>query len=81
MIAAFRRLFGQTEEPVTRMTRDEALAAAADAASAAGMDKELTMAVVRKEGERLLWMVGTPTVGSGCCWSSPTGATRSTRSA
>lgn len=65
MIEALRRLFGRTEEAVTRLTREEALTLAKKAAAAANVTEELTMSMVRKKGDRLLWVIGTPTVGSG----------------
>lgn len=67
MMDALRRLLGVPREPVTRMTRTEALATAQRAAAAAGLDEELSMAVVRRDDSRLLWVVSTPTAGSG--WS------------
>ena len=47
------------------MTREEALTLAEQVVNDAGISEQLTVAMVRKEGDRLLWVVGTPTVGSG----------------
>ena len=65
MIERLRRMFRRPEEPVTRLAREDALQIAKQDAAAAGLAEELTMTTVRKEGDRLLWVVGTPTVGSG----------------
>lgn len=65
MIELLRRMFGIRSEPPTRMTRDAALAAARAAATAAGLDVDLGMTSIRREGDRTIWTVGTATVGSG----------------
>jgi hypothetical protein len=51
----------------TRMTQDEAMALAAKAAEAAGIDRVLGVAMVRRVDGRLTWIVSTATKGSG--WS------------
>ncbi len=59
-----RRLLGR-DEPLTRLTREAAVAAAETAARAAGIDQRLEMTRVRRNGDRIEWLVGTATVGSG----------------
>lgn len=65
VIEALRRLFGRPADPPTRMTRDAALAAARAAAAAAGVADALDITALRRDGDRVVWVVGTATVGSG----------------
>lgn len=65
MIDDVRHFLGVPKEPSARMTREEAFASARQVASAAGLNAELNMANVRREGIRMFWVVGMPTVGSG----------------
>ena len=66
MFMLLRRLFGPPS-PETRMKRDEVMALAAKAAEAAGINRVLGFATVRRVDGRLTWIVSTATKGSG--WS------------
>jgi hypothetical protein len=67
MFTLLRRVLFGPLTPKTRMTRDEVMALAAKAAEAAGIDRVLGLATVRRIDGRLTWIVSTVTKGSG--WS------------
>jgi hypothetical protein len=67
MLNLLRRLLLGPPTPKTRMTREEVMALAAKAASAAKIKESLGRLTVRQIDGRLTWFASTPTVGSG--WS------------
>ena len=65
MITTLRCLLGLPIEPATRMTRDAVLAVAREAARSAGISDDLSATSVLRRRGRTLWIVATPTTGSG----------------
>ncbi len=59
------RLFGTSEAPpATRLTAETAVALAAESPAVPALGRDLPMAILRRDGDRLLWRVTTNHIGA-----------------
>jgi uncharacterized membrane protein YkoI len=64
MFAFFRRFLGESEKPVhSRLSREEAVAIARRAAANDPMSQDLSMAMVREQSGKVVWIVCSAAIG------------------